>query len=367
MERVDAVVVGAGVIGLAIARRLAQSGREVVILEAAGAIGTGTSSRNSEVIHAGIYHPADSLKARLCVRGRPALYAFCAARGIAHRRIGKLIVATGTAEIGKLEAIHAQAETNGVTDLRALTAAEALRMEPNLVCAAALHSPSSGIVDSHGVMLACLGDAQAAGAVLALNSPFEAARVAGAGMVVEVGGAEPMRLGCSVLVNAAGHGAWAVAGHTEGMPAIAIPPRRLAKGNYYALAKGRAPFSRLVYPCPPEAGAGVHITLDLAGQARFGPDVEWVDRLDYTVDPARADSFYAAVRRYWPGLPDGALVPAYAGIRPKVSGPGEGFSDWVVQGPADHGVAGLVNLFAIESPGLTACLAIADHVADRLD
>lgn len=371
MERVDCVVVGAGVVGLAIARRLARTGREVVILEAADAIGTGTSSRNSEVIHAGIYYPTGSVRARLCVAGRDALYAYCREHGVEHSRVGKLIVATDEAQLSKLDAIRAQAAANGVDDLHAITAAEAMALEPALRCVGALVSPSTGIIDSHGLMLALQGDAEDAGAMLALLSPLERARRTGDGFALEVGGAEPMRLACSTLVNAAGLGAWAVARGLEGFPADRIPPRVLAKGNYYALGRGRSPFSRLVYPVPVEGGLGVHLTIDLAGQARFGPDVEWLvpeayDRIDYAVDPRRADAFYGEVRRYWPDLPDGALVPAYSGVRPKLSGPGQPQADFLIQGPESHGLAGLVNLFGIESPGLTSCLAIADVVAERL-
>lgn len=375
MERVDCVVVGAGVIGLAVARRLARAGREVVILEAADAIGTGTSSRNSEVIHAGIYYPTGSLRARLCVAGRDALYAYCAAHGVEHRRIGKLIVATEEAQLPRLETIRAQAAANGVANgmdgLVALSAAEATALEPNLHCVGALLSPSTGIVDSHGLMLALQGDAEDAGAMLALRSPLERAHRTADGFELEVGGAEPMRIACATLVNAAGLGAWAVARGLEGFPAGFVPPRVLAKGNYYALGQGRSPFARLVYPVPVEGGLGVHLTLDLAGQARFGPDVEWLDpagydRIDYAVDPRRADGFYGEVRRYWPGLPDGALVPAYSGVRPKLSGPGQPQADFLIQGPEAHGVPGLVNLFGMESPGLTSCLAIADAVAERL-
>ncbi len=365
MDRVDCVVVGAGVVGLAAARRLAMAGRETIVLEAADAIGTETSSRNSEVIHAGIYYPTGSLKARLCVAGRDRLYDFCRSHGIEHRQLGKLIVATEEAQVAKLESIRRQAAANGV-DLEFIDGAHARALEPELACVAALVSPRTGIVDSHGVMLGLLGDAEAAGAALALLSPLAAARVEDDGFVLEVGGAEPTRIACRTLVNAAGLGAWDVARRTEGLPEAHVPPRRLAKGNYYALARGRSPFSRLVYPAPEDGGLGVHLTLDLAGQARFGPDVEWIDRIDYTVDPARADRFHDAIRRYWPALPDGALVPAYAGIRPKLSGPGEPAADFMIQGPAVHGVPGLVNLFGIESPGLTACLAIAEAVADLL-
>ncbi|MBY6260546.1 NAD(P)/FAD-dependent oxidoreductase [Azospirillum sp. 412522] len=370
MERVECVVVGAGVVGLAVARRLARAGREVIVLEAADAIGTGTSSRNSEVIHAGIYYPTGSLRARLCVPGRDALYDYCSAHGVEHRRVGKLIVATEEAQLPKLAAIRAQAAANGVTDLTEIDAATARAWEPNLRTVGALLSPSTGIVDSHGLMLALLGDAEEAGAMLALLSPLLRSHRTAAGFELEVGGAEPMRIACSILVNAAGLGAWAVARAMEGLDAVHVPPRVLAKGNYYALAAGRSPFSRLVYPVPVEGGLGVHLTLDLAGQARFGPDVEWLDDvnagIDYAVDPARAESFYGAVRAYWPGLPDGALVPAYSGVRPKLSGPGQPQADFLIQGPGTHGVEGLVNLFGIESPGLTSCLAIADAVAAEL-
>lgn len=367
MERVECVVVGAGVVGLAIARRLAMAGREVVTLEAADAIGTGTSSRNSEVIHAGIYYPTNSLRARFCVAGRDALYAYCAERGVEHKRLGKLIVAADPGQVAKLSAIQAQAAANGVNDLRLISGDEARAMEPELACVAALISPSTGIIDSHGLMLALMGDAEAHGAALALLSPFVKGRIEGDGFVIEAGGAEPMTLGCRLLVNAAGLDAWAVAANLDGPHHAMIPKRRLAKGNYYALAKGRSPFSRLVYPVPEEGGLGVHLTIDLGGQARFGPDVEWTDKVEYSVDPRRAEHFYASIRRYWPGLPDEALVPAYCGVRPKLTGPGEPAADFVIQGPADHGAPGLVNLFGIESPGLTSCMAIADHVAAMLD
>lgn len=373
MERVECVVVGAGVVGLAIARRLAQAGREVIVLEAADAIGTGTSSRNSEVIHAGIYYPTGSLRARLCVAGRDLLYRYCAEHGVAHRRLGKLIIATEDSQLPRLDAIRAQAAANGVTDLYAIDAATARAWEPNLRTVGALVSPSTGIIDSHGLMLALLGDAEESGAMLALRSPLEQSHRDAAGFVLEVGGADPMRLGCATLVNAAGLGAWAVAAGLEGFPPAQVPPRVLAKGNYYALGQGRSPFSRLVYPVPVDGGLGVHLTLDLAGQARFGPDVEWLADadadavIDYAVDPARAETFTDSVRAYWPGLPDGALVPAYSGVRPKLSGPGQPQRDFLLQGPESHGIPGLVNLFGIESPGLTSCLAIADAVAALLD
>jgi L-2-hydroxyglutarate oxidase LhgO len=361
-ERVDAVVAGAGVVGLAVARALAQSGREVVVLEAADAIGTETSSRNSEVIHAGIYYPKGSLKARLCVRGRHLLYDYCASHGVPAERLGKLIVATSDGEAQAIDGIAAKAWANGVEDLRPISAAEARALEPALACTAALLSPSTGIVDSHRLMLAYQGDAEDAGAVIAFNAPILHGRPTAGGWQVEVGGAEPMALECGLLVNAAGLGAVALAHRLESVPAEAIPPAYLCKGSYYGLA-GRSPFRRLIYPVPEHAGLGVHLTLDLGGRARFGPDTEWVERIDYAVDIARAEGFYAAIRRYWPGLPDGALQPGYAGMRPKISGPHEPAADFRIDGPADHGLAGLVNLFGIESPGLTASLAIAEHVA----
>lgn len=365
MERVDAVIIGAGVVGLAVARALALAGREVIILEAADGIGTETSSRNSEVIHAGIYYPPGSLKARFCVAGKLALYAYCAERGVPHARCGKLLVATAEHQLPKLAAIKAQAEANGVTDLQRLSAGEAHALEPALRCVAAYLSPSTGIVDSHAFMLALQGDAEAQGAAIAYRSPLERGRVRDHGIMLEVGGVEPMQVLARTVVNSAGLHAPRVAASIQGLPPAQVPPTYYAKGNYYSLI-GRAPFARLVYPMPNEAGLGVHITIDLGGQARFGPDVEWIDRIDYDVDPRRADSFYAAIRDYWPGLADGQLAPGYAGIRPKIVGPTEKAADFVVQGPRVHSVPGLVNLFGIESPGLTAALAIADYVADLL-
>ena len=363
MDTVDCVVVGGGVVGLAVARALAMTGREVVILEAEDAIGTHTSSRNSEVIHAGIYYPKGSLKARACVEGRHRLYAYCEEHGVPYRRCGKLIVAASESQREELLSIKAKAHGNGVTDVVEIPAAEAMRMEPALRCVAALHSPSTGIIDSHALMLAYLGDAEAAGAMLALKSPLDEVAFIGHGFELQI---EKTRILAKTLVNSAGLRAPSVARLISGFPPERIPRELYAKGNYYSLA-GRPPFSRLVYPVPEPGGLGVHVTLDLAGQARFGPDVEWVDHIgradDYAVDPRRADRFYAAIRRYWPALPDGALAPGYAGIRPKISGPGEPAADFVIQGPAEHGIAGLVNLFGIESPGLTASLALADDVA----
>jgi L-2-hydroxyglutarate oxidase LhgO len=366
-ENVDALVIGAGVIGLAVARALAQAGREVILVDRAEAFGTVTSSRNSEVIHAGIYYPTGSLKARLCVAGRRALYAYCRQHGIGHRQCGKLIVATDQPGVAKLEALADKARANGVEGLELLEAADALAMEPALTCTAALHSPVTGILDSHGFMLSLLGEAEAAGAMLALHAPVEAITVGERRHRVIVGGAEPMALDAALVVNAAGHGAPVLARRTDGLPAHAVPQAFYAKGTYFGLT-GRAPFSRLIYPMPEDGGLGVHLTLDLGGQARFGPDVEWVDRADdYDVDPARAEGFYGAIRTYWPALPDGALVPGYVGVRPKLQAPGEPAADFVIQGPADHGVDGLVNLYGIESPGLTASLAVAEEVLARLD
>lgn len=365
MEEVECVVAGAGVVGLAAARALAQAGHEVVILEAADAIGTETSSRNSEVVHAGIYYPAGSLKARLCVAGRRRLYDYCRSRGVAHRRIGKMIVATAEEQHTQLRSLQETARANGVDDLEWLDAAAARRLEPALRCVAALHSPSTGIVDSHGLMLSLLGEAEASGAMLALGSPVRGGHITEHGIRLDVGGAEPMTLGCRRLVNAAGLHAQDLARRLVGLPPETVPPRLLAKGSYFALA-GRAPFRRLIYPLPEAAGLGVHLTLDLAGRARFGPDVEWIERIDYDVDPRRAAGFYDAIRRYYPDLRDDALRADYAGIRPKLQGPDGPAQDFVIQGPATHGVAGLVNLYGIESPGMTAALAIAELVAKRL-
>jgi L-2-hydroxyglutarate oxidase LhgO len=364
-ERVECVVVGAGVVGLAVARALALSGREVMVLESDVMIGTGTSSRNSEVIHAGIYYPPGSQKARLCVEGKERLYRYCAERGVPHKRLGKLIVAVEEAEIATFEGIEKRARANGVEDLRWLSSAEARAMEPALNCVAALLSPSTGIIDSHALMLAYQGDAENAGAMTVFRAPIERGAVTGEGIELQVGGPEPMTLLTRILVNSAGLFAPSLARRIDGLPPETIPRDWICKGNYFTLS-GRAPFHHLIYPAPEKAGLGVHLTLDLGGQAKFGPDVEWIERIDYTVDPRRGDLFYAAIRRYWPGLPDGALQPGYAGIRPKIVGPKEGVGDFVVQGPDAHGVPGLVNLYGIESPGLTASLAIAEDVLKAL-
>jgi L-2-hydroxyglutarate oxidase LhgO len=368
MERaeVDCAVIGAGVIGLACARRIAEAGREVLILEAESEIGSGISARNSEVIHAGIYYPTGSLKARLCVAGRERLYAYCAEHGVTTRRLGKLVVATTAAQVPALHALMEQARANGVDDLALLAADEARRLEPELSCVAAFHSPSTGIIDTHGLMLSLLGEAEARGAALARHAPVTRGWIENDGRVtLAIGGAEPMQVTARMLVNAAGLGAQAIAQSLEGYPAVRIPPLHYAKGSYFSLS-GRSPFSRLIYPMPEAAGLGVHLTLDLAGEARFGPDVEWVDRLDYDVDPRRSQAFYAAIRTYWPALRDGALQPAYAGIRPKIQAPGAAAADFRVDGPEVHSLPGQVHLFGIESPGLTSCLAIADEVAERL-
>ncbi len=361
MERIDCVVIGAGVVGLAVARALALSGREVWVLEAEGAIGTGTSSRNSEVIHAGIYYPAGSLKARLCVQGKALLYAYCADRGVPHRRCGKLIVATAPQQVETLQAIRAKARANGVDDLQWLTSDQAQALEPALACHAALLSPSTGIVDSHALMLALQGDLEHAGGLVAFHSPVARARVADDRIHLQT--EDGTGIAARTVVNAAGLHAPDLAGRFEGLDPRHVPQAHYAKGSYFTLA-GRAPFTRLVYPVPEPAGLGVHLTLDLGGQAKFGPDVEWVsDAQDLVVDPRRGDAFYAEVRKYWPALRDGALTPGYAGIRPKIHGPAEPAGDFLIQGPDHHGAPGLVNLFGIESPGLTSSLAIAEHVA----
>ena len=369
VEQVDCVVIGAGVIGLAIARQLARTGREVLIIERAELVGSETSSRNSEVIHAGIYYPEGSAKARFCTTGRDKLYAYCTDRGVDHRRIGKLIVASDADQVDRLASIAGAAKANGVNDLRLVHSDELADLEPDLRAEQALLSPSTGIVDSHGLMTALQHDAEEAGATTVLRSAVAGGSVAavdgrGPSIVLTIDGTD---IACSAVVNSAGLDAWDVAAALDGFPAEHIPKRFYAKGNYYAPAGVKVPFSRLIYPIPVDGGLGVHLTLDLGGQARFGPDVEWVDRIDHNVDPSRADSFYSEIRRYWPALPDDSLTPAYCGIRPKLSGPGEPVADFLIQGPVQHGIAGLVNLFGIESPGLTSCFAIAEAVAAALD
>lgn len=361
-ENVDCVVIGAGVVGLAIARALAMAGREVIILESENAFGTATSSRHSEVIHAGIYYPTGSLRAKLCVRGKQLLYDYCTTHQVAHQRCGKLIVAQADAEVEQLQVIRERALANGVNDLVWLTQSQALALEPQLQCQAALLSPSTGVIDSHALMLALLGDAQAAGAMLALQSPALRGEVTDAGIRLDVGGATASSLLARTVINSAGHGAPVFAAALSGLGAEHVPPQFFAKGCYFSLS-GKSPFSHLIYPAPGESShLGVHLTLDLGGQARFGPSFRWVNGLDYSIDANEADHFYAEVRRYWPGLKDGALQPGYTGVRPKICGPGEPAQDFRIDGPSVHGVAGLVNLFGIESPGLTSSLAIAQSV-----
>ena len=337
-----------------------------MVIEAASSIGTQTSSRNSEVVHAGIYYPKDSLMARLCVSGRHMLYAFCAERGVAFARCGKLIVATNEAELPALAGIKARGEANGVEGLTLLTAQAACTLEPNLSCTGALLSPTTGIIDSHAYMLALQGDAEHAGAVFVCNSPVTGARVLSQGIAVEVGETDPMTLRCRLLVNAAGLAAPSLAARIEGMPRHLVPDAYFAKGSYFVLS-GRSPFSRLIYPVPVPGGLGVHLTIDLGGQARFGPDVEWVNEISYDVDASRVAGFYGAVRRYWPALADGALQPGYCGIRPKIVPKGAAPQDFVIQDQRTHGVPGLINLFGIESPGLTAAIALADLVQELAD
>ena len=361
----EILVIGAGVVGLACARAIAQDGHSVIVAEREDGIGTGISSRNSEVIHAGLYYPTGSLRARHCVDGRKLLYAYCASHGVAHKACGKLVVATTELERSKIEGVHQQGLANGVSSLRLIDGAAARALEPNLNCVAALLSDRTGIVDSHGLMLALQGDLEDAGGVVAFNSAIERVSHSEVGWTVRYGGAEAGTLTVDAVVNAAGLGAQALAAATDGYPAERVPPLVYAKGNYFNCT-GKPAFTRLIYPAPVDGGLGTHLTLDLAGRMRFGPDVEWVDRLDYGVDPGRAESFYASIRRYWPGLPDGALLPDYSGIRPKLTGPGEKAADFVIDGPAEHGQPGLVQLFGIESPGLTSALSIAEDVAKRI-
>ena len=362
MERLDAVVIGAGVVGIAVARALALAGREVTVLEAEARPGMHASSRNSEVIHAGIYYPPGSLKARACVAGREMLYRYCAERGIAHRRIGKLLVAVREDEIPALMRYRETARENGVDDLRVLECTEWRELEPDVEAVAALLSPSTGIVDSHALLTSLLGDLQRSGAVLACNSPVAAGGPAGGGLELEVGGSDPVRIACRSVVNCAGLRAPEVAA-AIGTPARFVPRAHFARGHWFTLS-GASPFRRLVYPMPEPGGLGIHVTLDLGGQARFGPDVQWIDGIDYRFAGGREEAFRAAIARYYPGIAVRELVPAHCGIRAKIAGPGGPVQDFRIDGPAQHGIAGLVNLFGIESPGLTAALALAELVAD---
>lgn len=366
----DVVVIGAGAVGLAVAAEFARSGHDVIVLEAADGIGTGTSSRNSEVIHGGMYYPTGSLRHRMCVAGRRKLYAYLEARRVPHMKRGKLIVATSEKETAKIEGIHASGLANGVEGLEMVTGATAMAWEPNLSCAAALWSPETGIVDSHSYMLALHGEIEDNGALIAFETPVTRIEQMIGGFRVHTGGAEPSAIACRRVVNSAGLGAHALLKSIDDYPTQHVPKFVLAKGNYFGCS-GKQAFSRLIYPAPVDGGLGVHVTMDLAGRMKFGPDVEWLStndpaQVDYTVDPRRSDSFYEAIRRYWPGLPDGAITPDYSGCRPKLSGPGEPAADFRIDGPELHGIAGLVNLLGIESPGLTSSLAIAEEVRRKL-
>ncbi len=371
MERIDALVIGAGVVGLAVGRELARAGLETVVVEAANGIGQGVSSRNSEVIHAGLYYAPGSLKARLCVRGKALLYELCALQGVPHAACGKLVVATDEAQHAALQGLRERARANGVP-AEWWSAGQARQAEPALSCTAALWSPSTGIVDSHGLMVALQGDLERAGGCVALGSRVlggDARPADGIVLSVDADG-RTTEIQARRVVNAAGLSACGVASRMAGLPPQHVPKARMAKGSYFTLA-GRAPFQRLIYPAPVDAWLGVHLTLDLGGQARFGPDLEWLpgdepEPSDYDVDPARAAGFEAAIRRYWPGLPDGALQPGYSGIRPKIHGPGEPAPDFRIDGPASHGVPGLVNLYGIESPGLTSAMAVGEFVRTLL-
>ena len=364
-ERVDCVVIGAGVVGLAVARALALAGRDVIILEQADTIGAETSSRHSEVIHAGIYYPQDSLKAKFCVAGKHALYEFCDSRGIPYNNCGKIIVATDEEQLPELDRLKANAAANGVEDLTWMRPQDVTRMEPAVFCVGALWSPSTGILDSHSYMLALQGDAEEAGAMLAFLTPVVGGEILNRGIRIDCGGATPLSIVADLVVNCGGLWAQSIAQKIEGIPESSVPPTYYCKGNYYTLS-GKPPFTRPIYPVPEKAGLGVHVTVDLGGQVRFGPDVEWIDRIDYDVDPGRADKFYDAVRKYYPDLADGAIQPGYSGIRPKIQAPGEPAKDFVVQGPDDHGIDGLINLYGIESPGMTSSMAIADYVVNMI-
>jgi len=360
------LVIGAGVVGLAVARAAARRGHTVVVAEQAGAIGTGISSRNSEVIHAGMYYPTGSLRARHCVAGRRMLYDFCVSHGVAHRKYGKLIVAADDAELGKIESIAAQGRENDVEGLELIGGNAARALEPELSCIGALHSPETGVIDGHGFMLALRGELEDAGGAIAFNTPVTGAALKSGQWRVAFGGSEAGTACFDAMVNCAGLGAQALARAIDGYPGSRVPRLVLAKGNYFSYA-GRPVFSRLIYPTPMPGGLGVHVTLDLAGRMRFGPDVEWIEHEDYDVDPARADLFYARIRRYWPALRDSMLAPDYAGIRPKLTGKGEPQADFMLDTPAEHGVSRLVQMFGIESPGLTSSLSLAEAAVDSLD
>jgi L-2-hydroxyglutarate oxidase LhgO len=370
MEQVDCVVIGAGVVGLAVAREMALQGRETILLEREAAFGTISSARNSEVIHAGIYYPKDSLKAKLCVQGNHLLYEYCRSHQVASQPYGKLIVAVDDTQIDDLQAILYKAQNNGVPEIKMISGDKAKVLEPNLQCSAAILSATTGIVDSHGYMLSLLGGFEDAGGMVAYQSPLISAKPVGnnaeGGFELEVGGADGMKIQTKLLINCAGMSAPALAQKIEGLAKAQIPKAYFAKGNYFSLS-GKSPFSHLIYPIPEPGGLGVHLTLDMAGQAKFGPDVEWLeidqeDQIDYTVDPKRGDGFYAAVRRYWPGLKDGTLQPDYSGVRAKIVPSNAPAGDFYFDGPKQHSLHGLFNLYGFESPGLTSSLAIARHL-----
>jgi L-2-hydroxyglutarate oxidase LhgO len=363
LEHVDCIVVGAGVIGLACARALALAGLHTIVLEAESQFGSGISSRSSEVIHAGIYYTTGSWKARFCVQGREPLYRYLSERGLPHRRLGKLIVATEESHLASLAKLQSLGRGNGVERLEMLEARQAAALEPALRCLGALHSPDTGIVDSHALMVSLSGDLESCGGSIALRSPMQQASRHHDTWLLGTGIGEGYPILCDVLVNAAGLSAQRVAASIEGYPRERIPALRMARGNYFSLPQ-KAPFSRLIYPLPTDGGIGIHLTLDMGGMARFGPDVEWIDQVDFNVDPDRARLFYENIRAFWPQLPDGTLQPAYAGIRPKLSGPGEPPRDFLIDGPREHGLPGLIQLFGFESPGLTSALAIGQHVAE---
>ena len=360
------LVIGAGVVGLAVARAAALNGHEVVVAEAEPAIGTITSSRNSEVIHGGMYYPTGTLRGRHCVRGRRMLYEFCASHGVPHRKCGKLIVAVNDAEMEKINAIAAQGRINDVEGLELIGGNAARAMEPELSCVGALLSPETGIIDSHAYMLALRGDIEEAGGAIALNTPVIGARRKNGQWQVDFGGKEGGTFEFDAIVNCAGLRAQSVARTMEDYPATRVPRLVLGTGNYFSYA-GKPVFSRLIYPTPIVGGLGVHVTLDMAGRMRFGPDVEWIEKENYDVDPKRADIFYDRIRTYWPGLRDGALTPDYAGIRPKIGGPDEPQRDFLIDAPAQHGVPGLVQMFGIESPGLTSSLSLGEEVSGYLN
>jgi len=363
MDQVDVIVIGAGAVGLAVARAMALAGREVIVLEAEDAIGTQVSSRNSEVIHAGLYYEPGSLRARLCVEGKKLLYAYCKAHHVDAKACGKLIVATAKDELEVLDQLMVKGATNGVDDLELIDGTAAAALEPQVTCLAAIVSPSSGIFDSHGYMLAMQGEIEGAGGAIAFGSPVEHIRADQGRLTLRVGGEQPSDISAACVINAAGLGAIPLACNIEGLDPKFVPEPHYARGNYFTIS-GRAPFERLIYPVPQNAGLGIHYTRDLGGQARFGPDVEWIDEIDYEVNVARAESFYASIRTYWPALEDGALQPAYTGIRPKIQEPGGPMPDFMIQDQRIHSIPGLINLFGIESPGLTSSLAIGEYVAE---